>query len=75
MDYDKTDIPNTYDEMAPDWNTFVAKIRQRSDSILARLPEADFDEGMRSLAGGCPDRTSDRAVTVNLDLFVFQAGQ
>ncbi|MCZ6888293.1 MAG: class I SAM-dependent methyltransferase [Gammaproteobacteria bacterium] len=62
-------------EMAPDWNTFVAKIRQRADSILARLPEDDFDEGMRNLAGGRPKGTSDRAFTVNLDLFVFQAAQ
>jgi hypothetical protein len=39
------------------------------------LPEDDFDEGMRSLAEGRSEGTSGRAVTVNLDLFVFQAGQ
>jgi ubiquinone/menaquinone biosynthesis C-methylase UbiE len=36
-------------ETAPDWRTYADRIARRGDSILARLPESEFDEGLRIL--------------------------
>ena len=59
-------------DMAPNWRSFVEKIKRRADSILARLPESDFEAGIRALDAHEVGLSQERAVTVNLDLFVFR---
>jgi len=58
--------------MAPNWNLFTEKMKRRADSITARLPEADFDKGIRALEVRAAMANQDDPVTVNVDLFVFQ---
>jgi 2-polyprenyl-3-methyl-5-hydroxy-6-metoxy-1,4-benzoquinol methylase len=59
--------------MAPNWNLFTEKMKLRADSITARLPEAEFKEGIRALEAHAAIANQDEPVTVNVDLFVFQA--
>ncbi len=55
--------------MARDWPEFVRKSKRRADSILARLPDRDFEAGIAALESA----TSTAApITVDLDLFVFR---
>ena len=35
--------------VAPDWPSFVGKSALRADSFLARLSDAEFDQGMTAL--------------------------
>jgi len=59
--------------MAPNWRLFTEKMKRRADSIIARLPEADFNEGIRALEAHAVIAKPDDPVTVNVDLFVFQS--
>ena len=59
-------------DMAPNWRSFVEKTKRRADSILVRLPDSDFDAGIRALDAHVVGSSQDRAVTVNVDLFVFR---
>ena len=59
-------------DMAPNWCSFVEKTKRRADSLLARLPDSDFEAGMRALDAHGVGMNQDRAVTVNVDLFVFR---
>jgi len=58
--------------MAPNWDLFIEKMKRRADSIVARLPEADFKEGIRALEAHAAMANQEEPVTVNVDLFVFQ---
>jgi len=59
-------------DMAPNWSSFVEKTKRRADSLLARLPDSDFEAGIRALDADGGGLNQDRAVTVNVDLFVFR---
>ena len=59
-------------DMAPNWSSFVEKTKRRADSLLARLPDSDFEAGIRALDAYGGGLNRDRAVTVNVDLFVFR---
>ncbi len=59
-------------DMAPNWRSFVEKTKRRADSLLARLPDSDFEAGIRALDTHGVGMNQDRAVTVNVDLFVFR---
>ena len=59
-------------DMAPNWSSFVEKTKRRADSLLARLPDSDFEAGIRALDAYGGGLNQDRAVTVNVDLFVFR---
>ena len=59
-------------DMAPNWCSFVEKTKRRADSLLARLPDSDFEAGIRALDAHGVGMNQDRAVTVNVDLFVFR---
>ncbi len=59
--------------MALNWRLFTEKMKRRADSIIARLPEADFNEGIRALEAHAAIAKQDDPVTLNVDLFVFQS--
>ena len=78
MDYDQTDIATSYDKaraLAPEtrqlWQDFVEKSALRADSFLARLPDADFHEGMAGLRTHGAEIDPNDAVTEEVDWFVF----
>jgi ubiquinone/menaquinone biosynthesis C-methylase UbiE len=60
-----------HQEIAPDWTTYADKLTTRSDSVLARLSDDDFDNGIaairRHAQGAGPE-----AVVEPIDLFVFR---
>jgi len=58
--------------MAPNWDLFIENMKRRADSIIARLSEADFKEGIRALEAHAATANQDEPVTVDVDLFVFQ---
>jgi ubiquinone/menaquinone biosynthesis C-methylase UbiE len=57
--------------VAPDWPSFVEKSALRADSFLARLPDADFHEGMAGLRTHGAEIDPHNAVTEEVDWFVF----
>jgi ubiquinone/menaquinone biosynthesis C-methylase UbiE len=57
--------------VAPDWSGFIEKSALRADSFLARLPDADFHEGMAALRTHSGEIDPDGAVTEEVDWFVF----
>jgi len=57
--------------VAPDWPSFVRKSELRADSFLARLSDAEFDQGMAALRARGADIKADAAVTEEIDWFVF----
>jgi len=57
--------------VAPDWLGFVEKSALRADSFLARLPDADFHEGMAGLRTHGAEIDPNNAVTEEVDWFVF----
>ncbi len=59
-------------DMAPNWSSFVKKTKRRADSLLARLPDSDFEAGILALDAHGAELNQDSAVTVNVDLFVFR---
>jgi hypothetical protein len=54
--------------VAADWPSFVRKSALRADSFLARLSDAEFDQGMAALRANI---NSAEAVTEEIDWFVF----
>ncbi len=61
-------------QMAPDWKSFAKKVKHRADSLLARMPEKDFQAGLSALDQYVKELSLDSPVTVNIDLFVFKVG-
>jgi SAM-dependent methyltransferase len=57
--------------VAPDWLSFVRKLTLRADSFLARLSDAEFDQGMAALHAHGAEINPDEAVTEEIDWFVF----
>jgi len=57
--------------VAPGWSAFVEKSALRADSFLARLPDADFHEGMAGLGTHGAEIDPNDAVTEEVDWFVF----
>jgi ubiquinone/menaquinone biosynthesis C-methylase UbiE len=56
--------------VAADWQSFVRKSALRADSFLARLSDAEFDQGMAALCAHYPINPNE-AVTEEIDWFVF----
>jgi ubiquinone/menaquinone biosynthesis C-methylase UbiE len=56
--------------MAPNWTALAEKAALRSDSILVRLPNASFAEGVVAMRAQAPS-APDEFVGMNVDLFVF----
>jgi SAM-dependent methyltransferase len=57
--------------VSPDWPSFVRKSALRADSFLARLSNAEFDQGMAALRAHRANINPDEAVTEEIDWFVF----
>ncbi|MBI1213926.1 MAG: methyltransferase domain-containing protein [Alphaproteobacteria bacterium] len=57
-------------KMAPDWVDLAEKAAVRADSILLRLPDASFAEGIAAMRAQAPS-APDEFVGLNVDLFVF----
>ena len=58
-------------EIAPTWAAFVEKIAHRADSILVRLSDNEFEEGMTSLREHADVYPVDDPVIEPIDFFVF----
>jgi hypothetical protein len=59
--------------MAPSWVDLAEKAAHRADTILHRLPNASFVEGVLAMRAQAPS-APDEFVGMNVDLFVFAAG-
>ncbi len=57
-------------EIAPDWATYADKLTTRSDSVLARLSDQDFDDGIAAIRRHATAGHSE-AVVEPIDLLVF----
>jgi hypothetical protein len=57
--------------VAPDWKSFIDKMRLRADSFLVRLSDQDFEQGMISLRSPSDSIDRDDAVTEEIGWFVF----
>jgi hypothetical protein len=57
--------------VAPDWPSFVRKSALRADSFLARLSDAEFDQGMAALRAHGANINPAEAITEEIDWFVF----
>jgi len=57
-------------QMAPNWVALAEKAAMRADSILVRLPNASFAEGVISMRAQAP-AAPEEFVGMNVDLFVF----
>lgn len=57
--------------VAPDWQSFVGKSALRADSFLARLSDTEFKQGMAALRAHRANIDPDKAVTEEIDWFVF----
>jgi len=58
--------------IAAHWGEFADKIELRADSILARIPDADFKAGMAALRAFAATRSPHEPVTEAIDFFVFE---
>lgn len=58
--------------VAAHWQEFSDKIALRADSVLARIPDADFDAGMEKLRVYAATRPQQAPVTEVIDFFVFE---
>ena len=59
--------------VAADWPEFVRKSALRADSFLARLSDAEFNQGMAALRAHVAENPND-AVTEQIDWWVFTKG-
>lgn len=57
-------------EIAPDWSTYADKLTTRSDSVLARLSDEDFESGIAAIRRQATAGHSE-AVVEPIDLLVF----
>jgi len=57
--------------IAPDWPSFIRKSALRADSFLARLSDTEFERGMAALRAHGANIDPDKAVTEEIDWFVF----
>jgi ubiquinone/menaquinone biosynthesis C-methylase UbiE len=58
--------------VAAHWQEFSDKIALRADSVLARIPDSDFEVGMEKLRTYAATRPSQQPVTEVIDFFVFE---
>jgi ubiquinone/menaquinone biosynthesis C-methylase UbiE len=58
--------------VAAHWQEFSDKIALRADSVLARIPDADFRAGMKKLRAYAATRLPQEPVTEVIDFFVFE---
>jgi ubiquinone/menaquinone biosynthesis C-methylase UbiE len=59
-------------ELASDWPTFAERTALRADSILQRLSDAEFAEGMERLRLHAATAQADRPVIEPIDFFAFR---
>ena len=59
-------------QKAADWTRFAEKISGRSDSFLARIPDAEFEAGVAALRDYAGSVDLARPVVQDIDFFVFQ---
>lgn len=59
-------------QMSPDWSSFADKMALRADSMLARLPDDAFHEGIAALRAHAGRADPREPVMVNVDFFVFR---
>ncbi|HEX9170173.1 MAG TPA: methyltransferase domain-containing protein, partial [Roseiarcus sp.] len=59
-------------EVAANWRLFAEKTSHRADSILARLDDAEFANGLAALRRYAHTRPKDEPVREPIDLFVFR---
>ena len=57
--------------VASNWRHFVLKSSLRADSFLARLPDADYEAGMKELRSHAARISTKQQVVEEVDLFVF----
>jgi SAM-dependent methyltransferase len=58
--------------VAAHWQEFSDKIALRADSVLARIPDTDFETGMAALRAYAVTRSLQEPVTEMIDFFVFE---
>ena len=58
-------------EIAPDWTAYAEKLTTRSDSVLARLSDQDFERGIAAIRRHA-ERADAEPVVEPIDLFVFR---
>ena len=58
--------------VAANWQEFAEKIALRADSLLVRIPDADFEAGMAALRAFAATRSPQEPVTEVIDFFVFE---
>ncbi len=59
-------------EVAANWLAYAKKIEPRADSILARLTDQEFEEGLAVLRDYAGAQTSDQPVIEPVDFLVLQ---
>ena len=57
---------------SPDWETFVEKSALRADSFLARLSDAEFQQGMAAMRSAGNRIDQNEPVAEEIDWFVFR---
>jgi ubiquinone/menaquinone biosynthesis C-methylase UbiE len=60
--------------VAPNWKTFLHKTSLRAYSLLARISDEAFEEGMAALAAHAAQADPNEAVTEEVDYFLFTKG-
>lgn len=60
-------------EVAPDWRTYAEKLAWRADSILAQLPDSEFEDGMRALRRHAASAAPGGPVVEQIDFFGFRS--
>lgn len=60
-------------QLASNWAEFVERQRHRADSILASIPDAEFQAGLAAMAEPGAVPAPDAPVQQAVDLFVFRA--
>lgn len=58
--------------VADHWQEFADKLALRADSLLARIPDAEFQVGMATLRTYAATRSPHEQVTEVIDFFVFE---
>jgi hypothetical protein len=57
--------------VAASWQEFADKLALRADSLLARLPDSEFEAGMAALRAHAA-RSPPGEITERIDFFVFE---
>ncbi|MGI9422997.1 MAG: class I SAM-dependent methyltransferase [Hyphomicrobiaceae bacterium] len=63
---------SAWDEVAPNWPAYAAKVALKADSFIARLPDQEFKHGLEALRSHAERADPSQPVGLNVDQFVFR---